>query len=415
MKTILLTLSDLFPFLRGRDPSEQLREDADRRMREILNPPVDESLQHLLRDLERHNYNYNPNPYDGYRFYQEEDPYPELIERIDDSANEILNNTPQNVETIIHFESHVEAHQHEFAVGNNVPNDIEINIENDINAEIHQADFANPDNLFNDVQIDIVETGDSAPFPNDNPVQIGDFAQKLLNNNQQDNAISPFLPLVSIVKKLSEGAFKIIPFFLWALYTSKEELLQNVNVMIKATKNSKVYQIGLGVKNDREVSIAFEVIAGQPIRFLHDKDASTSTEMPDPIFTPLSSIKAKVLGPIKHLIWKREEPWTNGNISVEDVGNPLLKNGPLRAFFKTSEREGFYILHFDPTVTPDPAEASDFVISGEHSHWSSHKAVTVKVTDPISPNEEHRRQEIFLPFDEKQKDRYLCISQWISV
>lgn len=245
-----------------------------------------------------------------------------------------------------------------------------------------------------------------------NTTESVDSVSKKALKEAEGSAPPPLPAYVTVLKDLYKGALAALPLLLLALYSSKEELLQNVNVNIQASVTPKVYQIGLGTENDTEFSLAFEVESGKPIRFLHNRDAEMSTATPEPIFLPKNNLAVSLLGPLKHLIWKREEPYTNCNIVIEDKGNPALKEAPLTTYIKASEREGFYLVHVDPKVTSNIASASDFVIKADGSQWASFKALNVTVSDPLTPNEEHRRQVIPLPFTETVR-QYLSITQYM--
>lgn len=238
-------------------------------------------------------------------------------------------------------------------------------------------------------------------------------------SNQSDNStkantqpafVNFFTGLYDLAKNNSKKWVFFPLFFLIALYKSKQENLQVVNVLIKTSNHPKIFKIGMGVKDDIEVSISFEVEKGHPIRFLHARDAEMTTTMSDPIFNPGISMPMKLAGPLKHFAPNRKEFHTTCNICIEDIGNPELKNGPKYAYVQISEREGFYILHFDPTANQDISDSKDFATDSVDTEWASLETISITVSDPISPREEHRTQLIPLSFTDT--NGYLRIEQW---
>lgn len=268
------------------------------------------------------------------------------------------------------------------------------------------APLPNNERALNDLRIQPTQP------PNIDPIdKTADISKDILAGHP-DGAppIAPLPPYVSVIKEAYKGALAAIPMFLLALYTSKQELLQNVNFNIKATARPKVYDIALGSQYGREISLAFEVKAGKKIRFLHRRDYEHSTSKPGPIFDISNIFMVSMLGPLKNLIWKRQEHYTLCNIVIEDPGNRALKYGPLTTYIKATEREGFYLIQNDPNITPDTSVASDFVMQADASHWSSYKVLSVTVSDPISPHVEDAKQIIPLPFTEDSQ-HYVSITQ----
>lgn len=225
----------------------------------------------------------------------------------------------------------------------------------------------------------------------------------------------PFVPLSTTLIKAATQGITLIPFFLFALITSKERVLQNINVEISAGPQRKIYEIGFGKKNGEELSIALEIEAGHPIRFLRDKSAKITNTV-NPIFKAKGFFSHLPL--LKFFLWKRQLPETDCNITILDSGNPTLQKGPDVTYIPLSENEGFNIIHQDPTLiknlTTDD-RAYDKVETAEASGYTSLSSVSIKITDPINKSAKYRTQLIDLPFDNDDQtkvDTYLRVTQY---
>lgn len=224
-------------------------------------------------------------------------------------------------------------------------------------------------------------------------------------------ATGQFLGMLTGIATKVKGLLPLIPPFLYELINSEEKLLQNIKVEITATSKKKVYEIEFGKLDGEGVAIALEVVAGQPIKLLHDRNAAQQIDHEINAVFPITSIFNR--------IWKRQEPHTECIITVKDPGNYLLKDKQIMQFIPLSKHEGFKIVHQDPTVIRNPFgkdhTAYDYYEPAEDSEYASLSSVTVKLDKPM-PLSENKRSELFpLPFSDdpkKARDYYLEITQY---
>lgn len=225
---------------------------------------------------------------------------------------------------------------------------------------------------------------------------------------QQAATAIPLGTLTTTMTNVSKRIFGFIPFFLAALYSSKEDVLQNINIGITATDQPKVYTIGFGQYNGDCLNLSFEVRAGEPIRFLQEKAAARYIEkIAPPIFKSQTWI-SKIPG-LNIFEWKRQIYHTEAIITVDDPHNPLLGNGPKSVYVPLSENEGFRVIHRDPNLVKNlklDTSASDYVVDADDT-FASLSTVSVQVTAPKSRRKS--TQVIPLPFD--NSNHFVSITQ----
>lgn len=208
---------------------------------------------------------------------------------------------------------------------------------------------------------------------------------------------------VSIMHKNFPGFVAFISFMFWLIVTSKEKILQNVDLEIMATQHPKAYRIGWGIKGGTEHTITIEVQKGKPVLFLHQKELDITTEKFQTIFKPKKTV-SNTLGPFQ---WKRQEPHTQLYIIIHDPGNAALQNGPIAHHIKLGEFEAFNIIHLDPEKNK-PEDIAYDVTPAESSDWTKLKKVHLQMADPLSDKPEHSCQNYTLPFDDER--HYLTIT-----
>lgn len=237
--------------------------------------------------------------------------------------------------------------------------------------------------------------------PDEKTVKIAKRSLKQTNNSA---AAIPSMQLsVTLTKNLVKGFFAFVPLFLYMLYTSKEKSLQNINLSIKAPTTPTIYRIAIG-NDETELSVSFELAAGQPLRFLKETTRRASSSLPYPLFQPRSTLSSS-LGPLR---WRRQEPDTECNVVIED---PLLKESPVKHSVILSDRERMNIIRINPEQHPQqpPAERT---VPVEASEWTTINAASIKVPPPLSPLEKHQTQKIPLPFHfDQQQGYYVSITQ----
>jgi hypothetical protein len=228
----------------------------------------------------------------------------------------------------------------------------------------------------------------------------------------------------SVASKLARGIFPLIPPFLYELINGEEKHLQNIKVEITATSKKKIYQIGFGKTVGTGVGIALEVVAGRPIKLLHDREAAKNMDSSIDAVFPTTSVLDRILpnyaGPNTLSVkWKHLEPHTECIIIVEDPDNYLLKDGQMVQYIPLSEHEGFKIVHRDPTLIKNPFGRDhsyyDYFVQAEASDYTSLSSVSVKLKEPMAKNETSRTETFSLPFDDdpkKANDYYLEITQY---
>lgn len=203
------------------------------------------------------------------------------------------------------------------------------------------------------------------------------------------------------LEKIPKNPFLLIPPFLLALYKSEEKILQNINVHLSSLPWSKVYQIGFGKKNGDEVSIAFETKIGAPIRFLNEKPtAEIANDSLPLIFNSKSWMQYFPI--FNSFVWKREKRETDCNIFIDDPGNPLLQNGPVKTYIPISSLEGFHVIHRDPKKADQEdysktQNKNEIVRIADIFNYAGTNTMTVKINNMDSTTKS--RTEFFpLPF-----------------
>lgn len=255
------------------------------------------------------------------------------------------------------------------------------------------------------------------PLPIVTPSSIPEVIGKFATLNTLIPSILPLLTPAAAVSAV-KGALFLLPPLLYALYKSEEENLYNINTTIDATPQQKTLEIGFGREGDGHLSIAFTVKAGHPFRDLKIKNpdliedaipevflAQSSIERFNPIGDFLSSMLSKIIHVpgLNLFILRRQKYHAECNITIND---PMLQDGPIRSFIKLSENEKFKITQQNP-ASP---KKYDYTLPAESSNFVNFETCSVKITDPISPAEEHRTQKIPLPFS-NDGSYYLQVTQ----
>lgn len=243
-------------------------------------------------------------------------------------------------------------------------------------------------------------------LPISSPLKASDIAKKSLIQQQTANAPAMSWAGTLTLLKTSPKFLALVPFFLAAIIFSNEEVLQNIKVEIGPQFEAKVFEIGFGSKSKgEELGIAFEVVAGQPIRFLLNKEVQKVTNSVSSIFSSPSWFSQT---PLLNLFkWRRQEPHTDCNIIVEDPGNPFLRDGPIIHHVPLSENESFNVIHRDPKSSRNRYQGySENFIPAESSNYVDLKEVSLKI------GAHHPRTKIYpLPFDENDNNHYLRVIQ----
>lgn len=274
-----------------------------------------------------------------------------------------------------------------------------------------------------------------------NPVVVNPVVTETVTEIALTHPDSPFIPLMevpgfdvhdtpklspsyffgtaaTVASKLAKGILPLIPPFLYELINSEEKHLQNIKVEITATSKKKIYEIGFGKTVGTGVGIAIEVVAGKPIKLLHDREAAKNMENSiDDVFpttTALDRILPAYAGPNTLAVkWKHIETHTECIIVVEDPDNYLLRDGQVVHYIPLSEHEAIKIVQIDPTIIKNPFGRDhsyyDYFEQAEASEYASLSSVTVKLKEPMAKNETSRTEIFSLPFadDPKKANEYL--------
>lgn len=200
-----------------------------------------------------------------------------------------------------------------------------------------------------------------------------------------------------------------LPVVFWLLYNSKATHLRNIVVHIKATKSPKNYCITLG-KGTNEQKISFNVKTGSPVRFLNENregNCVSSRELPPVLFKDMQ-FNETFLGPLRELVWRRQEFYTDCNIFIDDPQNPQLQNGPAFATISASSNETIRVIQRDPQVMSAPFNQQDQVSAEEAAAFASMQVNTIDLTKKANCDV---RLPIVDANGEKLPDEYIHIVQ----
>lgn len=191
----------------------------------------------------------------------------------------------------------------------------------------------------------------------------------------------PFISSIPIAKILSLCLSKLAPFALlgilapWALKSSKEKFLRNIDLNIDATEAHKIYEIRLK-KGRNAFRFNVEVEAGQPVKSPEDFAPGTySTSAVPQLFTPNDSFIVRNLGFLRQFVWRRQERFSMCTVKINDpkhIGDPEIT----RSFL--NKHETIRIIRANPN-THDSAYFENMGDLKDASIWKGMGKITIDV------------------------------------